>query len=90
MPVSEQTDTVQGHKQNNKTVSKKKKAMTASKQKEEGKKGKSAFTVRVFFSNEKKSLNSYGVNCLCQPIFHRYQSIKFKVYMLLINNRCKV
>lgn len=53
MPVSGQTDTVQGHNQNNKTISKKKKAMTASKQKEEGKKGKSAFTVRVFYCNEK-------------------------------------
>ncbi|XP_031978800.1 myomesin-1 isoform X3 [Corvus moneduloides] len=38
MPVSGQTDTVQGHNQNNKTVSKKKKAMTASKQKEGEKK----------------------------------------------------
>lgn len=53
MPVSGQTDTVQGHNQNNKTVSKKKKAMPGSKQKEGGKKGKSAFTVEVFCSNEK-------------------------------------
>lgn len=53
MPVSGQTDTVQGHNQNNKIVSKKKKGMTASKQKEGGKKGKSAFTVRLFYPNEK-------------------------------------
>lgn len=51
MPVSGQTDTVQGHNQNNKTVSKKKKTLTTSKQKEGGKKGKSIFTVRVFYSN---------------------------------------
>ncbi|XP_062357066.1 myomesin-1 [Cinclus cinclus] len=38
MPVSGQTDTVQGHNQNNKTVPKKKKAVTTSKQKEGGKK----------------------------------------------------
>lgn len=53
MPVSGQIDTVQGHNQNNKTVSKKKKAMSASKQKEGGKKGKSAFTPGDFYSNEK-------------------------------------
>lgn len=53
MPVSGQTDTAQGHNQNNKTVSKKKKAMTTSKQKEGGKKGKNIFTVRVFYSNQK-------------------------------------
>lgn len=91
MPVSGQTDTVQGHNQNNKTVPKKKKT-TASKQKEGGKKGKSAFPVIVFCSNEKivKLLNCYGVNSLCQSIFHRSQSIRFTVCMLLTNNRYKV
>ena len=87
--VSGQTDTVQGHDQNNVTVSKKKKKMTVSKRKEEEKKGKSTFTFVVFCSNE-KIVKHYAVNSLCQSIFLRSQTIKFTVCMLLINKKCKV
>lgn len=85
--VSGQTDTVQAQDQNNISVSKKKKTTTASKWKEGEKKGKSAFTFMVFYSNE-KIVKHYAANTLSQSIFLRSQTIKFTVRMLLIINKC--